>query len=844
MQTYVRFVSKDKVFHPYHPPARSHTKDEYSDAEKTKIVNDYAELEVKEKSAFKEIIIEKLKCTVISNDVIEKIRDALDQPPKGYQRWHLLSDNLDGIIPKFICNLCCQFAKRPIRCARCEWIYCRDCQQFLNELPGKLNLVKPESVRSFLCIGSCIENYGSDYSQMTYIPPDAHNEYESVLFHCRKIFCKFFGRPDAVFRHENECVLGPTDWSFDVSFMKNDYGGEVYKKYIEEHPLRVEDILVPARRRAEFIKGQHDFFRFDMMRIWVMSRYPGKERSWYSSVLETSTGWKDAVRQDKYKDGILSDGETLSQSWGLPFYKPSEEMLRMNIQPLPDPKIPVKYPSQAAATNVRRQYVKRPAAAPLNRGHPEKRATWSRSNGNYRSRPLSPSGSTSSRCSRESSLSIASKYLPPDTPRAFTMKLIWEDFSEEEKEEFKFNLTFFPSHGDNQPKIPQPHNPSITDEERAERSIRDNRRALKQFEKRPNPIHRPLPAYSRLCIDKNREAIKNEDLPIIGFSLEWATTRDGSNFVTSPIWIVIIDHQNEIIYESLVKQTNIHEMCDERHGITPDMLGRQRSFSTVRTQVLNYLIAAKIIVGAGLRNHLTWLGLTQHEITMLTPKLRDMNWSWSPKRHSSCNLAVNAFIAFKRRIIDMHRCHPYSMAFTAMSLYLMGRGDIEKGNLDGTRRCNEIAENNLRRFLRQVDAGIAKWPEDWRRPPYEAYYKFPTLEDFDILHFDPEDEEEAQFRDPQPSTSGTTIEEVQSVETAQADESTQTTPAADTVLNEIVQSDESELPGESAQPESADESLQTQPNVEPVLPEVLIPANWEENLLAGSENTEQPSSQS
>ena len=771
----IRFISKT----PFYREQVNKKEDPYSQQDRGEIIKYFSELEAKEKAAFKNIIIEKLKNTVIASDVLDLVCDILPQPPKGYPRWHLLSDHLPGIIPKLICHLCGQFAKRPIRCSKCSWVYCKDCHSYLNQLPSFVRLQKPSNLRQFFCLNECIDFCHGEYPTMTHISEDLHQEYHKILFHCRHIFCKFFGRPDTVFSHETECVAGPIDWSFDTTMMANNYGGEFYNKYCEEHPLQVEDILIPARRRAEFIKGQNDFYREDLLRIWVMTHYPNQSRIWYSNKLNVHFGWRDAVRQYKYHDGILSDLEQYAQSWGLPFYQPTEQMKKMNIKPLPDPDTIIEIPAPKSTNVTQRENkitdtnFKRPAPIYTTRQPPSKRVSFIPDNSSWSvDTPLSgsssPCSSIGSDCSNATRLSNVSDYLDSDVSRAFVMKKIWESFDETKREQFITQKAMFPTHRDNRTLIPQVRNPNKTEEERRAQIIKDNQRAYYAFSRRPTCRSYVLPTSISKVVKESREEAKKENKVIISFSLEWATTKQHGILCTSPIWVIITDIDNVVIYESLIRQTGIHHMCTERHGVQEHLLRRQRSFDTVRSQVINYLVAADIIIGAGIQSHLRWLGLTQIEIQMLRSKIRDMTIFWSPRPSSSCNLALNAMLVFKKRIIEMHQCHPFTMATAATNLYLFGRKEIEeaatRNNGITTDRLahlvnNKTAHDNLMEYLQLIESGHLRWPNNWCRPPYEFRYKFPgayqqrTFEN--VLPYDPEDDEDFDFT---PSMQRTSIQ--------------------------------------------------------------------------------------
>lgn len=298
------------------------------------LVQELIKSEERERNAFKRLIFEKIAKTMIAEDVFQKKADSLPQPPHGFARWHVYHPKIAAIIKKFLCHLCSQIAKSPIRCSKCSWVYCRECAEFLSALHPLLCLGNElPSKQHFMCFNiSCPGGHQPEISSMR---PDEDALYQEIYFRCRHVLCYMHGTPDIVFDHEQRCICGPMDWSFDTTLLDNDYGGEYYERYQKANPIDWTQIIAPALRRASFVFYQRDEARKETLRHWLLVNYPNMDRPSLSCYLECSNGWKDGVRQAKYKDGFISEGERiLREEFGLPPYVPHPDMVKMNIKPL------------------------------------------------------------------------------------------------------------------------------------------------------------------------------------------------------------------------------------------------------------------------------------------------------------------------------------------------------------------------------------------------------------------------------------------------------------------------------------------------------------------------------
>ena len=142
------------------------------------------------------------------------------------------------------------------------------------------------------------------------------------------------------------------DWSFDSTLLTNHYGGEYFNQYMKEHPVHWRDIIHPALKRAQFFFYQQDKVRWETLRVWLLHKHPNLNRAQLSAHSDVSLGWRDAIRQAKYNDGFISEGERIIRGeYGLPAYEPSPTQCKMNIAPLEPPEKTVQYDPE------RREYI-------------------------------------------------------------------------------------------------------------------------------------------------------------------------------------------------------------------------------------------------------------------------------------------------------------------------------------------------------------------------------------------------------------------------------------------------------------------------------------------------------
>ncbi|XP_074597888.1 uncharacterized protein LOC141852696 [Brevipalpus obovatus] len=305
------------------------------DCSPQQLVENLIKSEARERHAYKRLIFEKISKTMLSADILKEKYDTIPQPPHGYPRWHIRHNNMELVIKKFLCHLCNQIAKTPVKCKKCGWIYCKQCANYLNLLhPILCQGKKLPSLKHFMCFNlGC--PFGTNQPEIELLREEDLKLYQEIHFRCRRVLCYTYGPSEMVFPHEETCPRGPMDWSFDTTLLKNDYGGTFYDLYRDNNPITWSHLVAPALQRASFVFYQRDEARRETLRHWLLLRYPKMDRCALSAHLECSNGWRDGVRQAKYQDGFISELERiLQEEYGLPPYIPHPGMEKMNIKPL------------------------------------------------------------------------------------------------------------------------------------------------------------------------------------------------------------------------------------------------------------------------------------------------------------------------------------------------------------------------------------------------------------------------------------------------------------------------------------------------------------------------------
>lgn len=86
----------------------------------------------------------------------------------------------------------------------------------------------------------------------------------------------------------------------------------------------------------------------------------------------------------------------------------------------------------------------------------------------------------------------------------------------------------------------------------------------------------------------------------------------------------------QVVYETFVKQGHICNMNTEFHGLIEDDIKNGISLRAVRSRVLKYLVATRVIGGAGVYGHMYNLDIHSDRIKKFQTKFRDVTYYYTP----------------------------------------------------------------------------------------------------------------------------------------------------------------------------------------------------------------------
>lgn len=264
------------------------------------------------------------------------------------------------------------------------------------------------------------------------------------------------------------------------------------------------------------------------------------------------------------------------------------------------------------------------------------------------------------------------------------------------------------------------------------------------FQKRVQVEDVPVNAVMERKIAEGRSTITEDELPMISIAVECVTIYDTEKGgLPQPIWVAIVNHRSEVIYETLIKQKGVRMVHTELHGLELKDLKCAMHAPAAKLQILKFLVSAKTIVGSGVYNHLTNIGFTPDDVKDFMPKMRDVSMYFTPYEKRSCNLAAISFLRFGKEVITLDKHSPVMSARVAMKLYLSDRDMFEATarRLDGIshrslprmKPNNDIIEELRIKTLKKEVDGKEFWPSSYitalddkypiKLPKYSAFNK-------------------------------------------------------------------------------------------------------------------------
>lgn len=277
----------------------------------------------------------------------------------------------------------------------------------------------------------------------------------------------------------------------------------------------------------------------------------------------------------------------------------------------------------------------------------------------------------------------------PNGEKGYILRPTWEEGPEAENAIREFEGYFEPKRKEVLPTE------MLKDKKRRQNRVHLQKKMKEGFEKRVQIEDLPLNSLMEKKLAEGRASIKESELPIIALAVECVTVGDVESYgKPKPIWVAIVNHRCEVIYETLIKQRGIRMMHTELHGLTEKDLTCAMHAPAAQMQLLKFLTSAKIIVGSGIYNHLINFGLTTADAKKFLTKMRDTSYYFTPQERTSCNLAACSFLRFGKEVISLDKHSPVMTARVAMKMYLSDRINMERE----ANRLNGINHTNLHRM--------------------------------------------------------------------------------------------------------------------------------------------------
>lgn len=250
------------------------------------------------------------------------------------------------------------------------------------------------------------------------------------------------------------------------------------------------------------------------------------------------------------------------------------------------------------------------------------------------------------------------------------------------------------------------------------------------FKNRPQPQMPELPEEVQLRINVNTPEFLDSWSLLSMHHASMIVTRTGyPNGTATACWIAVTNHLDEIVFESFIKhpRDTIVDCCTRFHGLCFEDIKLARSLEGIKKQLAPFLAQARIIVLMDAQATFLSLNLTQEEIDVLKPKVRDMLRHYSPRLGQKIAYRYIAYLLFERYDVWKNGRCPINEAKLGMYLYLYEIRQIETdhqyytdNNINMERSA--IPHNQVAKLYIEMQQRIQDGTEDWPasfNSPYE-----------------------------------------------------------------------------------------------------------------------------
>jgi len=156
---------------------------------------------------------------------------------------------------------------------------------------------------------------------------------------------------------------------------------------------------------------------------------------------------------------------------------------------------------------------------------------------------------------------------------------------------------------------------------------------LKEWNARPKPSKPYIERVKYETIMKQMKIANQQNLNIISIDCEMITLYDGPDrFSNKSLWVVIIDTNKKLLYESLVKfpKSDIKQLNTRFHGIELHHLKYAIGNNQNRETCLDFLACCDYVIGCNIKSDLAALSLSSIDILKLGHKLIDIGTAFNP----------------------------------------------------------------------------------------------------------------------------------------------------------------------------------------------------------------------
>uniref|UniRef100_T1KEK1 RNA-directed DNA polymerase n=1 Tax=Tetranychus urticae TaxID=32264 RepID=T1KEK1_TETUR len=654
----------------------------------------------KDRAWFETFIREKIQFNVAETN-LDKV--SFSKLVKGLSAGQVIHPELARFKSLITCNLCEQIAILPKVCAKCTKPYCIICIRWLQGLPSDLGLETIKGLDEFLCVNQVclisVERYG--YPKYKFMEnPELRKFYEEATFKCIHMFCEHKLKVNQLANHYQSCKRGPINYKFDKTLQRQFMSGPV-REELNKQPISIASLMPAHIKKQDAPISIPEMWKQRAMVYSFLVQKRQKDPSCITPLQMRAAAnfcnnyWNN-YKRIKDPTEPIDEAEEFVLKLGFP-----------SCSETPIPEVERRWPMTQCSKVP--EYLLRESA------------NWRRWN-----KYMDPIPDDLSETS--SVMLYALDIEDPESP--FVRIDPFERLSPEEAEKAReFAAKHLPSCF-NPRSIYKAPSPRSTSQWNLHYVNVRRQKLAESFKNRPKANIPKMLDEQMKVIEEFASTCPDRHL-IFSINMFYIRIKENAKLRPRPCWIAIIDGNSEVVYETFVKYKEIDYVDESFHGLTAKDLQHARPLATARDQVLKYLACGNKIIGCGLINQFSSLGLSEFDIVHLRPKFREITNFYSPYFESPMTLHAVAFLWFCGYTLPAIAHSPVVEAITALRLYYLQWSAIERKafefngihNENQSQTCgNRITATLLKEFDEGIAKGLCSWPEEWKTNPRISKY--------------------------------------------------------------------------------------------------------------------------